>query len=744
MMSRYSEVFRPTALVTAIAGPMAVMAMQSAAAEEVATQPARLQSVTVQGQRDAYKVDDAQSAKFTAPLLDTPKSVTIIPAEVIEQTGSITVQDALRTTPGITFGAGEGGIPIADRPFIRGFDSMASIFVDGARDAASQTRDTFNIERIEVIKGPSSTLGGKGSVGGMINTVSKLPRKENFIQGSIGIGTDAYKRATLDGNYLLNDNTALRLNAMAYDANTPGREAVGGHSWGFAPSITFGVTGPTKVTLQYYHLQGSDMPDYSIPYARTPAQVSKANPAGPAKVDRSNFYGLVDRDFRKTQTDIATAILEHQFSDRLTVRNLTRLGRSGNDYIVTMPDSSRGNVTRGYVHRGTRSRDSITKTLINQTDLTAKFDTGFLRHTALFGFEFSRDDTSNTPDNVMSNVSGTTCDAALLRSYDCTSLYRPNPGDPWRGRIGKRPATTNTTTDERAVYLFDTVEITRQWLVNGGVRYDSYSTSQFTPAYVNPNTNAAVAAVRLGNSSHFFNYQAGVVYKPVEYGSLYVSYGTASSPPGTTNGDGADNLSAQIQNLDPERSRAWELGTKWDLLGRRLSLTGAVFTINKDNARVAVDANTTQNVGKQRVKGFELGFAGNLTDKWGVFGGYTYLHSALQDNGAVNRANNGNQFPNTPKHSFSLWSAYQVLPDFTVGGGAYYVAQVFGNPANSLYVPSYWRFDAMAAYRVNKHLTLQLNVQNLFNREYFTRAYTRHYASLAPGRFGMLTANFRF
>ncbi|WP_411859886.1 TonB-dependent receptor [Cupriavidus pauculus] len=736
---------------------MAAMAMQGAAAQEAqpqpaapaqttaqASPPARLKSVTVQAQRDEYKVDEAQSAKFTAPLLDTPKSVTVIPAEVIQQSGSITLQDALRTTPGITFGAGEGGNPISDRPFIRGFDSMASIFVDGARDAASQTRDTFNIESIEVIKGPSSAFGGKGSVGGMINIVSKLPQKENFVQGSVGIGTDAYKRATLDGNYLLNDNTALRLNAMAYDANTPGREAVGGHSWGFAPSVTFGMTGPTKVTLQYYHLQGRDMPDYSIPYARPAAQASKANPVGPANVDRNNFYGLVDRDFRKTQTDIGTAIIEHAFSDRLKVRNLTRWGRSTNDYIVTNPDDSRGNVANGYVYRSTKNRDSATETLTNQTDFTAKFETGFLKHTALFGFEFSRDDTNNTPYNIVPSVAGTTCNAALLASYDCTSLYNPNPGDPWRGRIGKLPATTNTTTNERAVYLFDTVEITKQWLVNGGVRYDSYRTNQFTPAYTNPNTNAAVAAVGLSNSSHFFNYQAGIVYKPVEYGSIYVSYGTASSPPGTTNGDGADNLTAQIQNLDPERSRSWELGTKWDLLGRRLSLTGAVFMIDKDNARVAVDANTTQNVGKQKVKGFELGFAGNLTDKWGVFGGYTYLHSELEDNGAVNRANNGNQFPNTPKNSFSLWSTYQLLPDFTVGGGAYYVAQVFGNPANSLYVPSYWRFDAMAAYRVNKNLTLQLNVQNLFNREYFTKAFTAHYASLAPGRFGMLTANFRF
>ena len=754
-MSKYSEVFRPNVLATALAGPMAAMAMQGAAAQEAApasaqrdTRPVQqLQGVTVKAAReDGYKVDSAESPKFTAPLLDTPKSVTVVPAEVIQQSGSSSLQDALRPTPGITFGAGEGGNPIGDRPFIRGFDAGASIFVDGARDAGSQLRDTFNIENIEVIKGPSSAYGGKGSVGGMINIVSKLPTRENFVQGSVGIGTDAYKRATLDGNYVLNDNTGLRLNAMAMDANTPGREAVGGHSWGFAPSVTFGLNSPTKVTLSYYHLQGRNMPDYSIPYARPAAQSSKANPSGPANVDRNNFYGLVNRDFQKTQSDIATAIVEHAFSEKLTFRNTTRWGRSTNNYIVTNPDDSKGNVANGYVYRSSKNRDSSTDTLINQTDFIAKFDTGRLKHSVLFGFEFSRDDTDNTPYNVVPGASGSTCNAALFASGDCTSLYNPNPGDVWTGRVGKMGYTQNTRTDTRSVYLFDTVEITKQWLVNGGVRYDNYRTTSFTPAYNNPNTGASVAAVGLANNSSFFNYQAGVVYKPVDFGSIYVSYGTASTPPGTSNGDGADNLSVQSQSLDPERSRAWELGTKWDLLGRRLSLTGAVFQIDKDNARVSVDANTMQNVGKQQVRGFELGFAGSVTDKWSLFGGYTYLHSELKDNGpmSANAANNGNQFPNTPKNSFSLWSTYQVLPALTVGGGAYYVSKVYGNPANSLYVPAYWRFDAMAAYRVNKNLTLQPNIQNLFDKTYYTKAFTAHYAALAPGRFGMLTANFRF
>ncbi|WP_455285832.1 TonB-dependent receptor [Cupriavidus necator] len=720
-----------------------------AAATAADAKPVTLQTVTVTDKTDdEYKVEAAQSSKFTAPLLDTPKTVTVVPAAVVQQTGSASLQDALRTTPGITFGAGEGGNPIGDRPFIRGFDSMSSIYVDGVRDTASQNRDTFNIESIEVIKGSSSAYGGKGSAGGMINIVSKLPTAENFVQGSVGVGTDSYFRTTADGNYLLNDNTAVRLNALGYTANVPGRNEVDQNSWGFAPSVTFGMQSATQATLSYYHLQGNGMPDYSIPYSRPASQSTKANPSQPVNVNRDNFYGLTARDFRKTQSDIATATIQHDFRNGLVFRNTSRWGRATNDYVVTNPDDSRGNVPRGFVLRNTKNRDSSTETLTNQTDLSAKFDTGSFKHSLLFGIEFSRDDTNNTPYNVVSAnpaASGTTCNASLLASFDCTTLANPNPNDPWRGSITKMPFTANTITNTRSVYLFDTVEISKQWMVNGGIRYDSYDTHTSANAYTHPNTGAAVAQVDIRNKSNFLNYQAGVVYKPVEYGSIYVSYGTSSTPPGSTNGDGADNITAAQRNLEPETARSLEIGTKWDLLARRLSLTGAIFQIEKNNARVAIDANTTVNAGKQRVKGFELGFAGNLTDKWGVFGGYTYLNSELVDNGpqAVNAANNGNQFPNTPKSSFSLWTTYQVLPALTIGGGAYYVDKVYANAANSLYVPSYLRFDLMAAYRVNKNLSLQLNVQNLFDKTYYTKAHN-HYGALGAGRFGMMTANLRF
>jgi catecholate siderophore receptor len=213
-----------------------------------------------------FKADNASSTKFTAPILDTPKSITVITSEVMSQTGSATLVEALRTTPGITFGAGEGGNPTGDRPFIRGFDAQSSTYVDGMRDLGSQSREVFNLESVEVIKGSSSTFGGGGAVGGSLNLVSKAPLKEELRAGSVSVGTDNYKRVTADGNFVLSDTMAFRLNAMYHDQDVAGRDAVSNSRWGIAPSLTFGMNTPTRVNLSYYHMQSDDLPDSGIPY----------------------------------------------------------------------------------------------------------------------------------------------------------------------------------------------------------------------------------------------------------------------------------------------------------------------------------------------------------------------------------------------------------------------------------------------------------------------------------------------
>jgi len=264
--------------------------------------------------------------------------------------------------------------------------------------------------------------------------------------------------------------------------------------------------------------------------------------------------------------------------------------------------------------------------------------------------------------------------------------------------------------------------------------------------------------VPLQSRSSFTSYQAGVVFKPKDNGSVYANYATAANPSGITASDGSDNLSLTNKDLEPEEVRSLELGTKWNLFNNKLALTGAVFNIEKTNAKISLDANTMATVGKQRINGYELGFAGNLTDKWQVTGGYTYMDSELVEPGPsywsksgtnwrynANAENKGNKVPNTPEHSFSVWTSYRILPQLTIGGGAYYVSKVYGDAANTKWVPSYWRADAMATYQVDKNLSLRLNVQNLFDKVWYDAVYDNGAFTVpGTGRRLIVSGEYRF
>ncbi len=721
---------------------IAVLATLSASAwAQTATEPAKrsalsLPTINVEGQGERLNPRESDNPQVTAPLVDTPKSITILPQVLLQEINATTLADSLRLSSGITFGAAEGGNPVGDRPFIRGYDAAASLFVDGVRDAGSQTRDTFAIEQVEITKGPSSAFAGRGSAGGSINLISKLPQPVSFGQGSIGIGTDQYARALADGNFAFSSgDAAMRVVAMGATTDIPGRDYVYDDRWGVMPSVTFGLKGPTQATFSYYHLNDRSMPDYSTPYDPTTGR--------PVEVDRGNFYGLDNRDFRRSAVDIGTAQIKHALTPDITIQNTTRYGRSTNDYIATNPDDSAGNVVNGQVWRSVKSRNSATTTATNQTDLFGEFKLGGLQNNFLAGLEFSREETYNNAYLVANG--NRNCALEPPSSFNCTSLYDPTPADPWAGTITNAPNSTTTRTDTTSVYGFDTLELSPQWLLNLGLRYDDYRTRSDTPAYTSA-AGAAVAAVNLRNDSDFWNYQVGVVFKPAQNGSIYVSYGTSSQPPGTSNGDGADNISVTTQSLEPVTTRSWELGTKWEFLNRALTLTSAIFYTDTDNARAQVDASTFANVGEQKIKGFEVGVAGAVTRDWSVFANYTFLDSELVSNGpfGANPEYDGNQFPNTPRNSASLWTTYQLLPQLVVGGGAFYVDKQYGNTANTRWIPSYWRFDAMAAYTIDKTFSVQLNVQNLANEKYWDQAYTTHYAHQAPGRQAILSLNARF
>lgn len=703
------------------------------------------------------------SPKFTAELLDTPKTVSIVTERLLQETGATSLQDALRMVPGITFGAGEGGNPTGDRPFIRGFDGQSNTFIDGMRDVGMQTREIFNLEQVEVVKGPSSAYGGRDSGGGSINLVSKTPKLKDQTRVSLGAGLDSYLRGTVDSNYVLGDGIAARLNLMGHQSDIAGRDAANLSRWGIAPSIAFGLNGDAQMVVSYYHMETDDLPDaggfpYDNPFAATSPNAHLNGDGRPVVPDRNNYYGLVDRDFQRTRADIGTIDTSYAFGEH-KVRNIARIASTSNDYLWTQPDDSKGNPQLfGTLWRRTNSRAADVNSFANQLSLTGRFRTGSLAHSYSTGIEYSNEKMSrgsyavspNTNNPQTGNTSCPTTGAAT--GYNCTDFQNPNPNDPWSAThtvTRSNPALdVNQDTKTLSVYAFDTIELNPQWLLNLGLRYDDYRTVHTTPS-------ATAAPVVLVNDSDFVNVQAGIVYKPVENGSIYLSFGTSSTPPGMDGGDGADGINAAVKDLEPQDTRNLELGVKWNLFDDALALSAAAFRTVMDNARVASDNGTTQNEGRKKVDGIELGFVGKLARGWDVYGGYTWLDAVVEDNGFVNSGTaaapnwtpspyNGNQFPNNARHSANLWTTYAVTDGLTIGGGATYSSRQYGNVANSKWIPGYTRWDAMASYAFDERYSVQLNVQNLTDKLYFNKPYASHYAGIAPGRTATLALNVAF
>lgn len=750
-----------------LAPALAIAAAPDADAPVATAGPAtEVSGVKVDGKR---AVAEVQSPKLTASLVDTPKAITVIPERIIRQTAATSLQDILRNSPGITFGAGEGGQPLADRPFIRGQASGNNVFVDGVRDSGGQTREVFNLEQVEVVKGPDSAYSGRGSGGGSINLSSKTPKADDFATGSLGVGTDEYVRATVDLNHKINDSVAVRLNLLGTQGNTPGRKAVDFDRWGIAPSIAFGLNGPTQLVASYYHLDGNNMPDYGLPLFTKVTGVAR-DASGILPVDRDSFYGLKARDYQKTKADIATVSFDHQISENLGVRQVLRYSKTLNDYILTNPgDAGPAQLIDGvwWMKRGTKTRWNPTTTIAAVTDLHGKAMTGAVEHSFDIGLELSREKNLNATYTTFT-TSGSACPAAYryaasgavttrqtLGAGDCTNVFAPNADDPWTGITNRGPANRNIA-KTAAIYGFDTLKFGDKWLLNLGVRYDNYQSLGHDYTTTNANGVFTVTGITYRKAEwSFTNYQAGLVYKPTENSSLYVSYGTASTPPGVAGGDqngngtnGTGNLANQT--LEPEDSESFEAGAKVNVFNDALALSAALFKTTRKNAQIQVDAGVYQQVGETQVKGVELGVSGNITPKWQAFGGYTYMDSELV-RGAYNGVNQGDPLANTPKNTFSLFTTYRVTQPLSLGGGAYYVSKTFGGNqggagggANGVYLPSYWRYDAFASYTVNDRVDVQINVQNLTDERYFTKTNGVHHADPAPGRQAILTLNVKY
>jgi len=703
------------------------------------------------------------SPKYTSQMIDTPRSVTVIPKEIINQTAATSLTDILRTSPGITFGAGEGGQPLADRPFIRGQASGNNVFVDGVRDTGGQVRDLFNLEQVEVIKGPDSAYNGRGSGGGSINLTTKRPNLTQSTTVTARVGTDSYLRGAVDANLPVGETSAIRINLMGSQGDVPGRKTVDFDTWGVAVAGGVGIGTDTRITASYYHLDRNDMPDYGVPLFTKLPGVPRTNESGVLNVARDTFYGLAARDYQKTKADIFTLIAEHDINEAITFRNVFRYSKTLNDYVVTNPgDGGAAQFVAGewWMKRGTKSRWNEATTVANVTDFYGKFKTGGIEHSYDVGLELSRETNENAA-YVIYTTAGSACPAGFTNNVttagvgDCTRVFAPNPGDAWQGRI-VRPDPSVNYTKTVGVYAFDTISFGDKWLLNLGIRHDEYSVKGRDVAVTSANgvITATTITPRDGDWS-FTNYQAGLVYKPTANGSIYVSYGTSSTPPTIAGGDqntaggvGAGNLANTL--LDPEEVTSTEVGVKWAFFRERLSTSAAIFHMKRENAQIQVASGVYAQVGEAMVQGLEIGVTGRITPDWMVFGGYTYMDSELV-RGAYNGVNQGEKLANTPEHTFSLFTTYNLTDAFSFGGGAFYVSDSYGGNqggagggANRVFAPAYWRFDLYAGYRIRDNLDLQLNIQNVTDEDYIARTNGVHHADYGAGRQAILTLNARF
>ncbi|MET0214822.1 MAG: TonB-dependent siderophore receptor, partial [Vicinamibacterales bacterium] len=659
------------------------------------------------------------SRRFTEPVRDIPQTITIVPASVIEAQGATTLRDVLRNVTGISIQAGEGGVPAGDNLSIRGFSARTDFFIDGVRDVGGYTRDPFNVEQVEVVKGPSSSIAGRGSTGGVINMATKTPHLGATHNVSLGLGSSDYKRGTLDVNQPMGDTVAFRLNAVWNDADTPGRDGVTSQRWGIAPSLALGIGTPTRVTLDYAHLDQDNLPDYGIPWVPNTNVPLRAYADQPAPVDFGNFYGLTSRDYEDTKTNVATGRVEHDFGSALSLRSILRAGDTNRDSLITSPrfESDASTAIR---RTDWKSRDQSDGIVASQTDLTSRFRTGSIGHALVTGVEFAHE----TSENWNRIERG--------GPQPSTDLFNPDFSAPYASHLVRDGAVNDATAQSAAVFAFDTLQLTPKLELTGGLRWDRFALDYRT-------VNAAGQESTLERIDDMVSWRGGTVYKPRPNGSIYLGVGTSLNP--STEGL---SLSAATATLDPERSRSVEAGTKWDLLGGRLGFNTAVFGTSKNNARTpGVNPGDPPTVlqGEHTVSGVEFGVNGNVTDRWQMFAGYTFMDSEITRSN--NAAEVGKEFGNTPNHSLSLWTSYRLPRAVEVGGGAQYVGDRFNSNTGTRTAPAYWVIDAMAAYRVSEQLTMRVNGLNIANERYIDRVGGGHFIP-GPGRSVMLTADIGF
>jgi catecholate siderophore receptor len=713
-----------------------------------------------------YKADRLSSTKFTEPVLNTPRTETILTQQALEDKSATTLRDVLRSTAGVTLGSGEGGNAFGDRFFIRGYDARNDVFVDGVRDPGVSIRENFDDEQVEILRGPASSFAGRGTTGGALNIVTKEAQSVDFYHfESEGGFNDSTKRGTVDINHVVNKVLDVRLNGLVQYADVAGRDFTTDNRWGLAGALTYHPTDNFKLTANYSHTYMWGLPDFGVPSN----QVTREPVTEDGLVPRNTFYGAINRDFTKSSQDMGTLDAQWKVSDHITLENKFRASHSLLNYIGTIPENpscsgatapycSTLTFFSGYVQLNAQSRYEPVDVINDQPQATFQFDTGAIRHTAIAGGEFSNERISIqgysglTSELTTGPVAFTSTGAPIVSVFNPPNyIYGAAPiqlaGNPLR-----------YTVDTNAAYLMDTANWKDRVIVNGGIRYDDY--------HIRAANNTAASAANDGITS----YNAGLLVKPVKIGSIYFAYATAADPVGdeldatssSYGGLAATQLGTQI--FGPQKSQSYEVGTKWELLDQHLLVSAAPFETVVTNARETAPAGLPGYTSGQivagaayRVLGLDFEAAGNLTRKWSVMAGFVVMDPKVTK--SIVPTNVGLQLANIAPQSFNLLTKYQITRRLELGGQTVYASKIEGGSLlaanggiaypgapNPTFLPSYWRFDIFTEARINAFTSLKFAGLNLTNKTYYDSLYqsSQPFVKVAPSRAFYLSLIFHF
>lgn len=743
--------------------------------------------------------------RLQGTLQDTPQTVNVVTQRELKEKGTNTLDQALRSVPGVTVNVGEGGGGMNGDQFrIRGFQAKGDMYVDGLRDFGVYVRDSFAFEQVEVFKGPSSESFGMGTTGGAINITQKTAHLGDSYNFEASIGTDDYYRAMVDINKQVNATTAMRAVGLYHDQDFADRDHLYSERFGFLGSLGFGLGTDTKLTVNYMHQEGERLPDFGVPIFDPDNITTKNNnptlstngpklgrPVTEFGVPRSNFYGK-ETDLDDYQVDMVTARLTSKVNDWLTVYNDSRIAWYDRYFAQTVPncpaaDTNTPTVTNTcgdsilngtfnglYGFGGPAGFDQQSWGAQNITTAVAKFKTAGLRHELVAGVDVFYQEDERTQLGVY-NSAGVLQSGTGAAVKDPGTIWSPNFYNTTGYYVARNPLSLKDGDSRNiAVFASDRIWLTDTFSILGGVRYDDFEANYRA-------TNAAgVWGDTVTTSSDFWSPKASVIWEPSKQETYYASWARSYSPVGqfTTNdntpvpvgGTGPSGPTDGQYGADPEENELWEVGAKFSTYDGRLGFTAALFRVDKGNSTYSdIGTGDTITTGEEhRVQGVELGLTGSVTDAWIVQAAYTYLDSEILYNPAAYRArttndpvgsppyvvstpenaNKGNKVPFVPENVFSLWTTYEIskhLPvdgKILVGGGVTYTDGYFVNAANSAVIPSNITWDAMASYELDGW-RFALNGYNLTDELNYDAAIGNR-AVVAPGRSAVFTIGKRF